>query len=237
MNSFQDLLSEKIDSKRIRYDVAKTLQKEIDFEDSARMMTQVKRGVKKLLDKYVDNRYIEKNVSVKMGNETRGSAGVEISKSTLEVKSVIFNIVLDTNNVGRPSFYADLLETIVHELVHVVQNARSGYENVRSEVRHDNKHGEQESNIRGSTELYKKYLSDRKEIEAYAVNVSQELDHKDVNKEKFLSYMSDYRKLRSLVAHKWSPTLTRYYYYFHESDDPKDQKVWQLFVKKVLNHL
>lgn len=231
MGTFEDLLYEKIDSKRIRYDVAKALQKHVSTEDSAKLLTQVKRAVKELLDEYVPDSGIKKTVSVQLQNRTMASASTIMDRKDQTIREVKVVIHLDRSRMGSKKFSTDLFDSIVHEFVHVVQNVRANFENQKSMVRNKDRSGE----FRAVG--VKKYLSNRMEIEAYAVNTVQELQNSGATTKGLGKVLRDERKLKALALHKSSQSLTDYYVHFHQSDDPADQKIWQLYVKKVLQHI
>lgn len=229
MISFDQFINERINSKRLRYDIIKYIMNDLSLTDDTKILTQIKRGMKRLLSDYVNDKNIRTEVKIKFGNRTRGSAGVSISNMDSSPNTVDLNIEIDKKTRGTDEFYKDLLEMLTHEMTHVVQQIKSNYEMGRSNVRRDIKLGNRELKE-------KEYLSRRVEIEAYAINAAQELDHQNLDKNKVLKALKDKIVMRDIAIH-FSPSILKYYRAFYNSNDRKDQKVWQTFMKKVIQHL
>lgn len=229
MLSFRQFLNERIDSRKLRYDVIKYIMDELSTDDKAKTLTQIKRGVKKLLSDYVGDDNIKTEVRIQFGNRTRGSAAVSISNIDSSPVSVDLDLEIDKRAQGTDKFYKDLLELITHEMTHVIQQIRSNYEMGRSDIRRDIKLGDRQPEN-------KEYLSRKAEIEAYAINAAQELDHNNLNRNKVLNALKDKTVMRNIAIH-FSPSILRYYKEFYNSKDRKDQKIWQAFMKKVVQHL
>ncbi|ASV44062.1 hypothetical protein PBI_SCTP2_47 [Salicola phage SCTP-2] len=223
-------ITEAISSKQIEDHVQDVLKKHLATNDDVKNFTTVvKRALKDILNDYD----IEIPTEVSVRSHTKPNyADISVSvdnkkeEAILLTANFLFNKEKMNNDIDN--FLFELRQMIVHEMVHVIQTLRANYKDSVSTVRRKDFQHEKS---------WKEYLSQKKEIEAYAINAAQQLRDKNVDPDKLEKYLKSDELIRKLGNSKMSPTFTDYFDQFFKSSDVRDQRVWKRFMKRFLYHV
>lgn len=157
----------------------------------------------------------------------------------IEIGDRIINYAVYNDN-ERPKIFRELGEIITHEVVHVIQNYRSNWNNPYRKSYYGN--GREYSLDIKDKEGFKVYLSFPEEISAYAAETAMTvLRYRDkqglnISADKLIKVIGEKKTLKFLS--NLSVIFGQYYEFFGKHKESEaSQKVWKKFIKEFIYHI